>query len=467
MAAFVGPFLLVLLGVGGLVVLFGRRRREIRVELTAAPQTHARVPLTYGVSSASWRTRVARSATAIFRGVILVVRGTGRFLNRLFARPPVALRIPRLMGFPRPRWRSGRRFRHVPSRGSAVPEERSIVGAAAPEEGEAGRSDTVGDRLDIPDRHPGRAVGRWTTAEFEQLVSEAPPTATTAASAVATKEVPEEKLRTSPDGTSAEARGEEVVQGEGAPGGPVLSEAGGAPWQTPSDSTPAERETRMGLGREELAPPSETREEAKPLSSVLEPHVHEESRRRRKVVGRVRPPGSAPTLVAQPRGAMPRARGTAPTALGVSSARVLSAGFEEVAVLLQQGESARAERLLVGRLAEDPRNPLAYQLLGLLYIQRGDFVQAQEVLEEALRRHPNEVVLYGPLGRTYFMLGQYGKALQMYQLAHDADEKNLEYLEQLLLIASRMDRRPLVRVTAEKILALDPKHTEAKRRSRG
>lgn len=124
--------------------------------------------------------------------------------------------------------------------------------------------------------------------------------------------------------------------------------------------------------------------------------------------------------------------------------------LDEVEKMIEADETSQAEGALMEHLAENPRNFKAYQLLGILYIKREDYPQAKEVLEEALKRNPEETAIYGPMGKVYFSLGHYSKALQMYQLAHDEDEQNLEYLEHLLMIASRMDRIPLVEVTSEK-----------------
>ncbi len=188
---------------------------------------------------------------------------------------------------------------------------------------------------------------------------------------------------------------------------------------------------------------------------MLEPHVQEYGYKRRKVVGQVK------TRKQQDAERGPRRRPERP-ALPSDTARS-SGTLEDVPALLEKEELQKAEGILIETLAENPRDLRAYRLLGMLYLKRGDAAQAKEVCEEALRRSPDDVALCGPLGRAYLGLGQYGKALAMFQRAHDADEQNLEYLEHLLFLASRMDRRPLVKVTAEKILALQPNHADAKK----
>jgi len=136
---------------------------------------------------------------------------------------------------------------------------------------------------------------------------------------------------------------------------------------------------------------------------------------------------------------------------------------QEIGKMIQEGNYGRAESDLIDVLSKNPRNTEAYRLLGIVYLKRKDFAQAREVFEEALRRDPEHGGLQGPLGFCYMSMGEYGRALSMYQQALNMDEDNIEYLEQLLVISARMDRRPLVKMVAKKILAINPNHMEAKK----
>jgi len=136
---------------------------------------------------------------------------------------------------------------------------------------------------------------------------------------------------------------------------------------------------------------------------------------------------------------------------------------QTIPALIEEGNFARAESLLIDVLSKDPRNTEAYRLLGTIYLKRQEYPQAKEVFEEALRRDPNHPGLHGLLGLACLSLGEYTKALLMYQRAHEEEGTNLDYLEKLLVISSRMDRRPLMKVAAQKILAIDPNHEQAKK----
>lgn len=252
-----------------------------------------------------------------------------------------------------------------------------------------------------------------------------------------------------PDHSSTPTANQSVTP-EGDPAEPTVAPVTVQTFQDPVAVRREEKELAARTPRR-----GETLLRSRPVA--LEPHVRELRGGRRKVVGRVhaRRRGEAEPVRPEDSVSSPQS----PVLLLEETPSDLA----NAARLLENGELTRAESMLTDVLTADPRELGAYRLLGQLYVQRHDFLQVKEVCEEALRRYPEATALYGLLGRAYFELGQYGKALQVYQRAHDADEENLEYLEQLLQIATRMDRRPLVRVTAEKILALHPQHSTAKK----
>lgn len=213
---------------------------------------------------------------------------------------------------------------------------------------------------------------------------------------------------------------------------------------------------------------------------ILEKTRERRTRGQRRVVGRVRPrhlvkDTPMPTEATHaPKESTPPAN-AAHTAADETrhAAKILaetlqrpsawSSTEQTIPALIGEENYGRAESLLIDILSKNPRDTEAYRLLGTVYLKRGEFAQAKEVFEEALRREAEHPGLHGPLGDAYIALGEYAKALSMYQRAHDEDETNIGYLEKLLTISSRMDHPPLVKVTARKILALNPDHAEAKK----
>lgn len=449
MPTYLGPLLLVLAGLGGLVVVFGRRLKLIRTSFQAVSAKAAEQPSDAGVRRGALLTRtVAQGVATVLRFCFRTLRGVGRGLGRLFQRPPIALRVPRLARLRSPVVR-GEAPAGEPSRGEAKDHSGSVEGIlprfslptrrglrVLTNRGEA-RARLWGRRQQGPKQTPPATVS---LPQVHHPGGETDAPELEGSSKAAPAEVPEVPVQAPPADTLFEpltsgsidlprSEGEAVSEGvsiEHAP--PLQEETPGVPRSAPPPTAAA-------------APPA-----AAPTH--LEAHVQEQRLGKRKVVGRVHarkrsatgghPQGKRPTVVEDLR------------------------AWTDVSMLLEKGELARAESILVERLAGNPRDLEAYRFLGLLYIKREDFAQAREVFEEALRRGPEEPTLAAPLGQTYVALGQYGKALRMYQRAHNADERNLKYLEELLRIALRMDHRPLVKVTAEKILALEPDHVEAK-----
>lgn len=399
MATFLGPLVLVLVGAGGLIVLFGRRLPDLRGHLALAARSAGRTASRARPRVNARLARVVYGARALLRGAGRILVVSGRAIGRLLKRPPVTLRVPRIAvpSVLRRRARSQSPTASVrqfsppePQRGNASPPERASTTVTPPvvitdlpihhetvsgsDHEDEGLSDVVLGVTETPD-----------VADSDRLSTRAALMGAAAARAESDEKAPGVVSSTPPEALSAGVQ-------------PPASQAIGRATRNTPKRKPAARARRERV-----------------------------------------PPLPAVTL------------------------DIEEGSLDEAAKLLKDGQLARAEVMLVDALAENPRDLEAYRLLGQLYLQRDDYVQAREVLEEALRRDAAQTTLYGLLGRTYFGLGEYGKALQVYQRAHDTDEKNLEYLERLLLIASRMDRRPLVKVTAEKILALEPNHTEAKK----
>lgn len=412
MATSIGPLLLVLLGAGGLVILFGRRLPAIRSELTLSGAAARGATKVGRAADRSVRTRATQAVRLLLSGAWRFVRIVARVVGRLLQRPPVILRVPRV-AFPAA-------FR---TRFGGAKTRPALPGTPVP-----------------PQAVPRPAEEHSVPVTLLPPLPEPDEVAPTAGAAAVSEERAEEVRVLSGPST---VRPPDALGSPHEPGGtgeatvgrplPEMWNAASAPAPPPIRSgTPPAPGRRRGA----RTAPSDERGTGKREAVRLGAADPRRTGRAR----RARVPSTVSEIV-----------------------RAAGANLEEAAQVLEKGQLARAEALLVDALAQNPRDLVAYRLLGLVYLQRDDFVQAKEVLEEALRRDPAEAALYGLLGRAYFGLGEYGKALQMYQRAHDTDEKSLEYLERLLVIAARMDRRPLVKVTAEKILALEPNHAEAKK----
>lgn len=444
MAAYLGPIILVLIGLAGLIVVFGRHARDVRV--TETPRAAGEGLRASGVTGrrAALFGRIRIGFRFLWRLCAAVLRWLARFLQR----PPAVLRVPRIAfprirrtrrteeireerGGSRRRIRLFSRFRAAREslvKSSGAPEDRMPGGA--PRDGRADSHVLSEPSARARELEDHRAADETPSEEFTQKILRAQSEQPQGIRETATvTPVAEDTAPPLPAGVPQERqmRGDEA--------GPSLVHT------APVGELPHGK-VLSDTGEQLLQDQQDTR-------ASLEFHVDERVAGKRKVVGRVRP-------------ALGPRRGQAKTAGGDDALRDADS-LDSIEKLLNARAFDRAEQALMRHLSVNPRDLQAYRLLGRLYIDMQDFSQAREVLEETLHRDPKQPALFGLLGRVYFSLGQYGNALQMYQRAHDADETNLEYLEHLLAIASRMDRRPLVKVTAEKILLLDPQHAEAQK----
>ncbi|TSC72901.1 MAG: hypothetical protein G01um101438_300 [Parcubacteria group bacterium Gr01-1014_38] len=455
MAAYIGPLLLVLVGLGGLIFLIGRRVRtgaageptsaDVVLERAAGrelqlPAARARSGQFAGIGK-----RIVASLYFLGRSGRLVFRVSGGVM-RVVLRRPLA-RVPSVSSptpFPKP---------DLPAQPLPPPVSDSVTAPKVSERGTVRmHRESTPESLDIldelaPSQREISIPKPWTPMPLKPSASKEITPRTTAfddqedfAEIAPMPSVSLDEVE-SPEHTGnlePEPPSDAPLAAPLAP--PVTAGPATVPESDQHASTP--------VTPARVPPPEET-------SLTLEPHVRERAIGRQKVVGRVRASRKGESARSRKHGISPP---LTPRTTSPSVTEVVEEGIESIPALLAGGQLARAEDILTDLLSTNPRDLAAYRWLALVYIQRGEYAQAREVCEEGLRRDPDGASLCGPLGRAYVGLGQYGKALQMYQRAHNSDEANLEYLEQLLLIASRMDHRALARVTAEKILALQPDH---------
>lgn len=460
MAVYVGPLLLVLFGLGGLIFLIGKRARA-GVQETLPIGSVAEQPAEHAVRSSAARIplpkisgitqRLRRLLSAFGRSGGMIVRLIGRVMRVVLRRP--SARVPEVAAPASFQASAFRAQTSPPAVSDSVTAPRFLESEAMESEEEsASEAPDVLDEL-APHQREISVPKSWASAALRPLrrgsVSSRPAPAVTREALRGIEPLPSAPPETSeaPDRGMDEA--EPTEQGSALP--VALFAVQAIPGVEEVDQENVQDEPPS------VAPAPAAPEEEPALT--LEPHVRERVAGRQKIVGRVR--------ARRKESARSRKRETAVSPASPkpspSVADVAEEGIESIPILLERGHLARAEDILTDLLAANPGDLAAYRWLALVHIQRGEYAQAKEVCEEGLRRDPDEISLQGPLGRAYAGLGQYSKALPMLQQAHNSDERNLDYLEQLLLIAARMDHRALVRVTAQKILVLQPDHPLAKK----
>ncbi len=436
--------------------------------------------------------KFARGVSGFLRVVLRILRQTGRGVRRLLRRPPVAFRVPRLaLRAPFGDSGSARRSPEVIHDGLSAPVSQPVQSAHAPKAPSSIVLDGAheprkpADHLRVFDVSRPPVTGESALDVLQDTASR--PEATLTSRGEARARLWRRRQTADPGDSDAPEEvslaEQEVLQAVSVgPDRAVVSHASDLDRsETRHEILPEREETTHDTFAELPASTSEqptggkmtvevtlmetTDAVAKEVTSSVpsplvsaQPSALRRDRKtgKRKVVGRVvrRAPDRKSGEPAHEREAF---------SSGPADAVSPETGEDDSFTRIQNSGFAHAEGLLVERLAGNPRDLEAYRLLAQLYLGRNDFLQAKEVLEEALRRDPLEPSFCGPLGRAYLGLNQYSRALEMFQRAHNADEQNLEYLEPLLYIAGRMDHRSLVKVIAEKILALDPNHREARK----
>src|SRR5271169_1501250 len=92
----------------------------------------------------------------------------------------------------------------------------------------------------------------------------------------------------------------------------------------------------------------------------------------------------------------------------------------------QRGNLERASALYNATLAEDPDQPDALYLLGLVAIQKGDPRQAVLLIGRAAMLRPGDAVIHGNLGEAYRALGDIDRTIECWRTALRLDPNHPE-----------------------------------------
>ena len=104
------------------------------------------------------------------------------------------------------------------------------------------------------------------------------------------------------------------------------------------------------------------------------------------------------------------------------------------------GQAADAERLYDEVLSQDPKQPDALHLLGLLAAQDHQFERAQSLIWQAIAAQPGEAMFHNNLANVCIQRGQMAEAEALYVRALELDGSRLDALSNLGLLLSRTNR---------------------------
>lgn len=118
---------------------------------------------------------------------------------------------------------------------------------------------------------------------------------------------------------------------------------------------------------------------------------------------------------------------------------------------------AQTERELLNQLDLQPNDYRILKELSQFYIKRRKYEKAANTLRRLIEVRPTDFSSYGDFGFVSIKLNNYTDAVESYKIAVDHDPKNIEYLENLALIAEKLDNMPMVKATLERLLELKPR----------
>lgn len=132
-----------------------------------------------------------------------------------------------------------------------------------------------------------------------------------------------------------------------------------------------------------------------------------------------------------------------------------STPLREAVTALEAADYSRVEDILIPYIVQHTKDTHAYILLGQAAMGKELWEEAVEVFQQVLKINPNQKGVYAALGSAALQGGKMTLALQSLQRANDEDPENKEVLRQLLVIAQRMDNKPLQHSVSEQLEEVD------------
>ena len=104
---------------------------------------------------------------------------------------------------------------------------------------------------------------------------------------------------------------------------------------------------------------------------------------------------------------------------GVIDATELRHMIDEARDMIAAERYDVAEKTLIGVVSHDPKNAMAYELLGRMYIEQKQYAEAKEALDFLLKISPKDASVLAALGEVFEAQGDVGKAFEYYGKARD------------------------------------------------
>jgi len=137
------------------------------------------------------------------------------------------------------------------------------------------------------------------------------------------------------------------------------------------------------------------------------------------------------------------------------------AALRQAIAFHQTGKLADAERLYLRVMADDPREPTAPHMLGVVRAQQGRNSEALELMGVALALRPEAPEVLSNYGNVLKAEGRFAEALDSYDKALAIKPDYIATWNKRALVLRDMGRLDLALESAAKALAMQPDHVEA------
>ncbi len=135
--------------------------------------------------------------------------------------------------------------------------------------------------------------------------------------------------------------------------------------------------------------------------------------------------------------------------------------LQEAISFHQAGHLNDASSIYDEILNENPEDPNALHLRGLVWFQLGDYSKAIELIEHAIERQPHVPSFHTHLGLAYKAIGELEKAIVNFENAIEWDPDCLDAINNLGNTLRRMDRHQEAIIRFQEVIERDPNFIEA------
>ncbi len=134
----------------------------------------------------------------------------------------------------------------------------------------------------------------------------------------------------------------------------------------------------------------------------------------------------------------------------------------EPVTLLGQAQAAltakdfkKAEFFVLNHITKHTKDCAAYMLLGQIALAQSNWSEGLEIFEQIISWNDQQPGAYSALGYAACRAGKLTRAIQALQRAHEAEPENIAVLQDLYIIARRMDNPALQHSISKKLEALN------------